>query len=353
MAELILPLVRTMFLPPGSPGIGSVQNVMGDIRDVRCGMSGGEVYCFGDADILIEYLSDARRNELFGESQSPPDYDNGVREWQAMLTFPFQLRGAGELPPGATYRVNFGPMDWRMITSRAIELETSIIIESAAAGEEPWQPGSGDERIQKGGEGNMADQEIYNFDDEYSYNIEGNIEVEETSAGPAWGQHPVEIVDLTGNAESVELQEAILKALQQTTPQPDSEGMYFTAEDARREAPAADAGEQLAEVEELSEEVFVAETPAPEPLGTVEAVAADWQPAEVAVEILPEATEEEPLAIAAAPAASLEVAPELVAAAEEASAPRKKRRFGGIPGLYIEANNNDIDLTAFKINIKL
>ena len=42
MAELILPLTRTLFLPGGCPGLGSVEAVSGDLRDVCCGSSQGE-----------------------------------------------------------------------------------------------------------------------------------------------------------------------------------------------------------------------------------------------------------------------------------------------------------------------
>ncbi|MBR0375198.1 MAG: hypothetical protein IJH59_01435, partial [Firmicutes bacterium] len=60
MAELILPLTRTLVLPGGCPGLGSVEAVRGDLRDVRCGSSEGEAYCMGEADILIEYTAPLR-----------------------------------------------------------------------------------------------------------------------------------------------------------------------------------------------------------------------------------------------------------------------------------------------------
>ena len=37
----------------------------------------------------------------------------------------------------------------------------------------------------------------------------------------------------------------------------------------------------------------------------------------------------------------------------EDAPPRPKRRFRGLPGLHVEAYDNDIDVTAFHISIKL
>lgn len=57
MAELRLPLQRTIFLPSGAPSLGSIYQISGDLRQVRCGCTGPDVYCSGEADILIEYTS--------------------------------------------------------------------------------------------------------------------------------------------------------------------------------------------------------------------------------------------------------------------------------------------------------
>ena len=47
---------------------------------------------------------------------------------QALLAFPFQLCGAGRLPRDHACRVELGPLNWTMVASRAIELETTVRI---------------------------------------------------------------------------------------------------------------------------------------------------------------------------------------------------------------------------------
>lgn len=127
MAEFSLPLNRTVFLPAGSPGIGSLLRVSGDLREVRCGSAGGEVYCIGEADILVEYLSCSGSGGLFS-SRPPTDQSAGGSEWQALLSLPFQLCVSGDLPPEAAYRVNLGRLEWTMVAARALELEAEVII---------------------------------------------------------------------------------------------------------------------------------------------------------------------------------------------------------------------------------
>ena len=137
MAVLKFPLVRTLFLPSGSPGIGCVSRVTGELREVRCGAAGGEVYCIGEADILIEYMSGNGGGGLFAAGPPTDQRDRGA-EWQALLTLPFQLCGAGELPADMPYRVNLGQLEWCMVAAHAVELETCVEISwDEAAGAAP------------------------------------------------------------------------------------------------------------------------------------------------------------------------------------------------------------------------
>ncbi|MEG1537486.1 MAG: hypothetical protein RR387_04305, partial [Clostridiales bacterium] len=87
MAEIVMPLLRTVFLPPGSPGIGAINEIRTDIRSEQISSDGGKIYCVGEADLLIDYISfagdtiDSAQGYMIG----------GGKQWQALLTMPFEL----------------------------------------------------------------------------------------------------------------------------------------------------------------------------------------------------------------------------------------------------------------------
>ena len=210
MAELILTLTRTLFLPAGCPGLGCVERVSGDLRDVYCGSSGGEAYCLGEADILVEYTSPPPPAGLFAGGGDRPG------SWQALLSFPFQLCGPGELPHDQACRVELEQLHWTMVASRAIELETAIRIsydeaEAAAAVAQPAEQAA-EQAAEQEAEGSGI---IYRTGQENEEERSGEWRMvtlreqeEERREIP-----PVEIVDLSGGAETDPVRQAIAAAL--------------------------------------------------------------------------------------------------------------------------------------------
>jgi len=395
MEELILPLVRTVFLPPGSPGIGSINQILADLRDVRCGMSGDEVYCFGEADILVDYVSCRHPGDLFAGAANRFFDRDAAAEWQAMLSFPFQLKKQGHLPADLAYRINLHALNWNMVTSRAIELEAEVRITYEMPQSEYTEEAEyGRLTNQKGGEWKMVS--VY---DEKEYAQNELFENTADCADPTVAEETlpqnvptVEVVDLAGDTDHA-VQDAILQVIRahmpihnvsaETTPavQPEVPAAAETLQaDGTAEEPVAvqyDAVQEDVLQKEAVEEVGgVLSTDIPAPDSAVNEAEEDTEDAEYEAEteehedpsvesvtdipglsVVWEATaevlqpaEDEPLKAVEMVAA----VPEPVEVTETRPAKtHKKRRFGGIPGLYVEANNNDIDLTAFKINIKL
>ena len=292
MAELILPLTRTLFLPIGCPSLGSVERVSGDLRDVRCGSSGGEAYCLGEADILIEYTAPLGPASMAGGTGGRPCF------WQAMLSFPFQLSGRGALPRDSACRVELGQLDWTMVASRAIELETEVRVSYDLPREEKAEIKTMQRTKKRESEGGWQ-----------------MVSLNEEEERPA-----VEIVDLSGNAEQEKIKQAVAEALAAQ----EAVAVLETAEAEKVSAKAED-GDR--------EEPKKSPVPLPEP------VPAPTLPYQAAAEAVAEAVDVELLE------------PEVLPPEEALSRP--KRRFRGLPGLHVEAYDNDIDVTAFHISIKL
>lgn len=129
MAEILLSLKRTVFLPKGSPGIFSVNNIRVDIRNPDIKGENGKIFCLGDADILLEYLSqdpgsDLRpgimvANESRGKTSEP-------LPWQALLTLPFELVNEGVMACPPLSLLSIEDIKWFVVAPRAIELEVTI-----------------------------------------------------------------------------------------------------------------------------------------------------------------------------------------------------------------------------------
>lgn len=293
MAELILPLTRTLFLPIGCPSLGSVERVSGDLRDVRCGSSGGEAYCLGEADILIEYTAPLSPAGVGGAGGRPCS-------WQALLSFPFQLSGRGDLPRDSACRVELGELDWTMVASRAIELETAVRVSYDPPREEAAEMKTVQRKEKRESEGGW--QMVSLKEDEQE-------------------RPTVEIVDLSGNAEQEKIKQAVAEALNASAL--DASAL------AEKEAVTGPEAETAPPAENDDREPEPKKSPVPLP----EPVPAPDQPYQaVAVE------------------AEL-VEPEILPPEDAPSRP--KRRFRGLPGLHVEAYDNDIDVTAFHISIKL
>ena len=388
MAELILPLTRTLVLPGGCPGLGSVEAVRGDLRDVRCGSSEGEAYCMGEADILIEYTAPLRPAGLFGEECGRPG------SWQALLTFPFQLCGAGRLPRDHACRVELGPLNWTMVASRAIELETAVCISYDLLAEET--PGSPmQERTDAAAVG-----VIYRGRREKERESEGDWQMVSLKDGSGQ-EKPLEIIDLSGEAEPQKIRQVLADALSgqdkdRAEEEPAVEGEEYrislslneeepVKEGSANNSPLAeqeeDAVQEMPVKETQSEGAMPKTEAAPETEAALETEAAplltakisfeepvpeeaDPTPVPLAPDFAPDlplpvpesAPDAEPTAPAKAPAetaALMPAPPETELLPDIQPEPRPKRRFRGLPGLHVEAYDNDIDVTAFHISIKL
>ena len=386
MAELILPLCRTLFLPAGCPSLGCVEKVSGDLREVCCGSTGGEAYCMGEADILIEYTAPLGPSGLFAPQKGRPG------TWQALLSFPFQLCGEGNLPHDSAHRVELGPLCWSMVASRAIELDTEVRISYEQEDEEAVAAESDLEE---------ADL-IYRESREQEHKRKDDWQMVTINDEEKRQRLPVEIVDLTGEAETQEIEKAVARALAE---QADSEAEATAgSEEAADPTPVRTAPDFAPDLplpvpEEVTEPE---EQPAPndrqpererlddtggkreesaeheygqkteqasEPYHDEEREA---EPPQSPSEPEPPLMEEpscpllekaapQPPAPAAAAVAELPVPAVIVGSEEEEIVreettepqPHPKRRFQGMPGLHVEAHNNDIDVTAFHISIKL
>lgn len=432
MAEMILPLTRTLFLPAGCPGLGSVESVSGDLREVCCGSTGGEAYCMGEADILVEYTAPLRPAGLF-------ESGGGGRpgSWQALLAFPFQLCGRGTLPRDSACRVELGPLNWTMVASRAIELETTVRVsydlpEDEATGRPRPETAACD------GERDVICRRAGAKERER----DGEWQMVSIKEDDMQERAQVEIVDLSGGAEQERIRQALAQALAtpgsgagdltlaslgkgaavekggwsltETVPELEAAGAAGEAKNAgvstavsvcppgngerpgpqqtrpalgpeeERQAAKERPGDEEAMATPIIQLSFDAPEPAPHPVKNPPDVVPDlplptpeedpgperspeWEGKEGDDHDLGQQPKQSPQPLPgplAEPADPDGLPPSLIKAEEisvEAEvldtaaeeAPRPKRRFRGLPGLHVEAHDNDIDVTAFHISIKL
>ena len=128
MAEMLLTLKRTVFLPKGSPGICTVREIKADISSHEITAEGGRIYCLGEVDLLIEYLSFAEGSQYPGYEAYEQRLKGGGVMWQALLTLPFELQEEGEIvcPPLAELTV--GQLNWFMVAPHALEMEMGLTL---------------------------------------------------------------------------------------------------------------------------------------------------------------------------------------------------------------------------------
>lgn len=104
MNKISMTLLRTVFLPVGSPPIGSVCEITADIGKADIHVEGEQVYCLGEMDIIIDYLSFSPNS---GRHLFPDHADTypggGGKEWQAMINLPFALNETADLDAKAEY----------------------------------------------------------------------------------------------------------------------------------------------------------------------------------------------------------------------------------------------------------
>jgi|GEM_PF-4473465 len=154
MDEMIMPFHRTVFLPKGSPGISVINEIQADVRAQEITSDNGKIYCRGELDILIDYISqeaeeEKNRQGIFSgdESQIPESV-----AWQALLTLPFCITKKGSIPYAQLCNLHINTLDWQMVAPRALEMHLDILIlkpgqeapwvEKDGLGTMPWQKDS-------------------------------------------------------------------------------------------------------------------------------------------------------------------------------------------------------------------
>lgn len=129
MNKISMTLLRTVFLPVGSPPIGSVCEITADIGKADIHVEEKQVYCLGEMDIIIDYLSFSPNS---GRHLFPDHADTypggGGKEWQAMINLPFALNETADLDAKAEYSASLGDIKWFMVAPRALEMEMEIVI---------------------------------------------------------------------------------------------------------------------------------------------------------------------------------------------------------------------------------
>ena len=116
MSRISLTLSRTVFLPVGSPPIGSVCDIRADIGKADIHVENGQIYCLGDLDILIDYMSfsPGEIGRLFSGHSADQQSDEG-REWQALLNLPFVMNEKTNLASDRAYEAAVGDLKWFMV----------------------------------------------------------------------------------------------------------------------------------------------------------------------------------------------------------------------------------------------
>ena len=417
MNKISMTLLRTVFLPVGSPPIGSVCEITADIGKADIHVEGEQVYCLGELDIIIDYLSFSPNN---GRHLFPDHADTypggGGKEWQAMINLPFALNETAALDSSAEYSAALGDIKWFMVAPRALEMEMEIVITVEI-------PVRAYDNIKSNKQQLLTDKEqkkdggwqMVSISDMETDMVAENDNIA-TAAAPqddASAQTTVTVSTATVATEEVNV----------TAEQEGSQEKDVAAEtDIETALPATDNSVDDVEAKEVStapiaediaaaEEVVGSEIAA-EPAAVAEdvaasdaitesaAVMAEDDTAEPAETILAEKGEPEIVKIVfndgsqpdekeiqkaiaqakaeaaatlAAPAASdnneeavavsaeaeyneavAAMAPaENAAVPENAEKPKKVRRSHGLPRLLVDAQNNNVEISAFNINIKL
>lgn len=417
MNKISMTLLRTVFLPVGSPPIGSVCEITADIGKADIHVEGEQVYCLGELDIIIDYLSFSPNN---GRHLFPDHADTypggGGKEWQAMINLPFALNETAALDSSAEYSAALGDIKWFMVAPRALEMEMEIVITVEI-------PVRAHDNIKSNKQQLLADKEqkkdggwqMVSISDMETDMVAENDNIA-TAAAPqddASAQTTVTVSTATVATEEVNV----------TAEQEGSQEKDVAAEaDIETALPATDNSVDDVEAEEVStapiaediaaaEEVVGSEIAA-EPAAVSEDVAASDVIAESAAVMAENDTVElaetvpaekgeseivkivfndgpqpdekeiqkaiaqakaEAAATLAAPAASdnneealavsaeaedneavAAMAPaENAAVPENAEKPKKVRRSHGLPRLLVDAQNNNVEISAFNINIKL
>jgi len=136
MDKIILPIVRTVFLPQGSPGICTIKQITTDIRDSKISAENGQIFVSGEVDIIIDYLSYAT-DETSNRSSGFRDLDEYLpgsgRLWQALLTLPFEVSTTGILTCSSNCLLVTGEIKWFLVSPHAIEMSMDLLLKEAVS----------------------------------------------------------------------------------------------------------------------------------------------------------------------------------------------------------------------------
>ncbi len=417
MNKISMTLLRTVFLPVGSPPIGSVCEITADIGKADIHVEGEQVYCLGELDIIIDYLSFSPNN---GRHLFPDHADTypggGGKEWQAMINLPFALNETAALDSSAEYSAALGDIKWFMVAPRALEMEMEIVITVE-------MPVRVQDNIKSNKQQLLADKEqkkdggwqMVSISDMETDMVAENDNIATAAASQEDALAESTVTVSTATAANAEVNIAAVQGDSQekaVAAEADIETALPVTDNSVDDVGAAEVStapvaEDIAAAEEVmggeiaAEAAAVAENvTASDVIAESAAVMAENDTAEPAEAILAEKGEPEIVKIVfndgpqpdekeiqkaiaqakaeaaatlAEPAASdnnveavavsaeaedneavAAMAPaENAAVPENAEKPKKVRRSHGLPRLLVDAQNNNVEISAFNINIKL
>jgi hypothetical protein len=110
-----------------------VNDVIVDARIEELTAEGGQIFCRGELDILVDYTS-YEEDDAAGQglrSRMSGYMSGGGKLWQALLSLPFELTAPGELSCAPLCHVETGYVKWFMVAPRALEMEIGLSVVSA------------------------------------------------------------------------------------------------------------------------------------------------------------------------------------------------------------------------------
>lgn len=132
MGETVFALSRTLFLPKGSPPILNIEELKIEVRKQEIVAEGGQLFCKGDIDILLDYLS------------QDENFVSGGRSWQVLLSLPFEVQNEGYSACPPLCDLQIAELDWFVVAPRALELNLQLLLQSPkedvpCPGQVQWQ----------------------------------------------------------------------------------------------------------------------------------------------------------------------------------------------------------------------
>lgn len=322
MAEILIPFRHTVMIPQGSPGIGAVNEVRMELRSMTFGSGSGHIRCHGVGDVLVDYTA-------AGESENPfammMAKKHAGMPWQFLTTVTLDLLQPGDLPKGDVSCRLHACRGYKVALS-GLELEGELLLETAEA--EPEQAFV-ERPVRETAK--MGGWSMVSLDDKKQEEILQRLvdEAEETvaSAEKLWQrideeqedaeadrEQPIHPVDTDYDyAKYAEETPQVNTVFEKTPPEPIRIQLEF-------EKPATVADVTFPAVEQDD----------PEPV------------------MIPEPVVEEPVIETMTPAEAAEVVAEPVK-----KKAKKKRRVTGLPCLVVDAKDNNVEISAFNLQIKL